>query len=62
MYVFVIMVGLIILIRILIKRNTTSNKNDLLLTLIIGEIKNNSWHKAQKEVSDHDVDAIIVLN
>ena len=36
-------------------------KNYSLVTIIMGAIKNNSWHKSQKEVSNHDIDAFMRL-
>ena len=44
-----------------LKEILLQTKNYSLLTLIMGAIKNNSWHKAQKEVSAHDVDAFMSL-
>ena len=42
-----------------LKEIKLQTNNDSILTLIMGAIKNNSWHKAQKEVSDHDLDALM---
>ena len=45
-----------------LKEIQLQTKNVSLLTLIMGAIKNSSWHKAQKEVSGHDVDAFMSFN
>ena len=46
---------------ITLKEIQLQTKNYPLLTLIMGELTNNSWHKEQKEVYAHYVNALMSL-